>query len=254
VKIVIVGGTGLIGSRVVSKLREQGHEAIPAAPSVGVNAVTGEGLAEALKGAAVVVDTSNAPDYDDAAVLKFFRTATGNLLAAEAAAGIGHHVVLSIVGVDRRTDSAYSRSKVAQEKLVESGPIPYSIVRATQFFEFIKGIAEAAKDGDTARVPPALIQPIAAADVATAMARIAVGPPFNGVIDIAGPEEFRLDDLVRRYLAARDDRRTVIADPDARYFGGKLAERTLVPDDNSASLGEMKFDDWLSSQFVSATR
>jgi uncharacterized protein YbjT (DUF2867 family) len=251
-KVVIIGGTGLIGSRVVSKLREQGHEAVPAAPNTGVNTLTGEGLSEAMNGAAVVVDVSNSPSFEDSAVLNFFRTSTSNLLAAEKVAGVRHHVALSIVGTDRRSDSGYSRAKLEQEKLIEAGPIPYTIVRATQFFEFIKGIADAATDGDTVRLAPVLIQPMAADDVATELVKVALGAPVNGIVEIAGPEAFRLDDLARRYLAARDDRRSVIADPEARYFGGKLEERMLVPAGN-ATIAPTRFEDWLSTQFAGAT-
>jgi uncharacterized protein YbjT (DUF2867 family) len=251
-KFVIIGGTGLIGSRVVSKLREQGHEAVPAAPNTGVNTLTGEGLSEAMNGAAVVVDVSNSPSFEDSAVLNFFRTSTSNLLAAEKVAGVRHHVALSIVGTDRRSDSGYSRAKLEQEKLIESGPIPYTIVRATQFFEFIKAIADAATDGDTVRLAPVLIQPMAADDVATELVKVALGAPVNGIVEIAGPEAFRLDDLARRYLAARDDRRSVIAEPDARYFGGKLEERMLVPA-GKAAIAPTRFEDWLSTQFAGAT-
>jgi uncharacterized protein YbjT (DUF2867 family) len=251
-RIVIIGGTGLIGSKVVSKLREQGNEAVAASPNTGVNTLTGEGLAEVMKGAHVVVDVSNSPSFEDAAVLNFFRTSTTNLLAAEAAAGVRHHVALSVVGTDRLAESGYMRAKIAQEKLIEESSIPYSIVHATQFFEFLKGIADAATDGDTVRLAPVLIQPMAAEDVATAVAKVAVGAPLNGMVELGGPEQFRLDDLVRRYLAARDDRRTVIADPHARYYGAELGERTLVPD-NNATIGETRFDNWLSRQFVGAT-
>jgi uncharacterized protein YbjT (DUF2867 family) len=251
-KIVIIGGSGLIGSKVVRKLSEQGNEAVPASPSTGVNTITGEGLAEVLTGAAVVVDVSNSPSFEDAAVLNFFKTSTTNLLAAEAAAGVPHHVALSIVGTERRSESGYMRAKIAQEKLIEQSSIPYSIVHATQFFEFLKGIADAATDGNTVRLAPVLIQPMAAEDVATAVATVAVGAPLNRIVEVAGPEKFRLDELVRRYLAARDDQRSVIADPNARYYGAKLEERTLVPDDN-ATLAETRFEDWLSHQVVTAT-
>jgi uncharacterized protein YbjT (DUF2867 family) len=251
-KIVIIGGSGLIGSKVVRKLSEQGNEAVPASPSTGVNTITGEGLAEVLTGAAVVVDVSISPSFEDAAVLNFFKTSTTNLLAAEAAAGVPHHVALSIVGTERRSESGYMRAKIAQEKLIEQSSIPYSIVHATQFFEFLKGIADAATDGNTVRLAPVLIQPMAAEDVATAVATVAVGAPLNRIVEVAGPEKFRLDELVRRYLAARDDQRSVIADPNARYYGAKLEERTLVPDDN-ATLAETRFEDWLSHQVVTAT-
>jgi uncharacterized protein YbjT (DUF2867 family) len=250
VKIVVIGGTGLIGSKVVTKLRESGVEAVAAAPNTGVNTITGDGLAGALTGASVVVDVSNSPSFEDAAVLAFFETSTRNLLAAESAAGVRHHVALSVVGTERLTESGYFRAKIAQEKLIKDGPIPYSIVHATQFFEFMKSMADGATDGDTVRLAPVLVQPMAAEDVATAVARVAVGAPVNGIIEVAGPEQFRLDELVRRYLAARDDPRSVIADPRARYFGAELGERTLVPDD--ASLGEIGIEDWLS-QSVSTT-
>jgi len=251
-RIVIIGGSGLIGSKVVRKLREQGHEAIPASPDTGVNTLTGDGLAEVLKGAAVVVDVSNSPSFEDEAVMHFFQTSTGNLLKAEAAAGVGHHVALSVVGTDRLADSGYMRAKIAQEKLIEESSIPYSIVHATQFFEFMKGIADAATDGNTVRLAHVLIQPTAAEDVATAVARVAVGAPLNGIVEVAGPEQFSLDEIVGRYLVAREDPRSVIADSHARYYGAELGERTLVPDTN-ATIGETRFDDWLSRQFVSTT-
>jgi uncharacterized protein YbjT (DUF2867 family) len=251
-KIVIIGGTGLIGSKVVLKLRDQGNEAVPAAPNTGVNTLTGEGLAEVLKGADVVVDVSNSPSFEDAAVLNFFRTSTTNLLAAEAAAGVRHHVALSVVGTDRLAESGYMRAKIAQEKLIEQSSIPYSIVHATQFFEFIKGIADGGTVGNTVRLAPVLIQPAAAEDVAIEVAKVAVGAPINGIVEIGGPEQFRLDELVRRYLAAREDPRSVIADPTARYYGAELKERTLVPD-NKAIIGEIRFEDWLSGQFSDAT-
>ena len=250
-KIVIIGGSGLIGSKVVRKLLEQGNEAVPASPNTGVNTLTGEGLAGVLKGAAVVVDVSNSPSFEDAAVLNFFKTSTTNLLAAEAAAGVRHHVALSVVGTDRLSESGYMRAKIAQERLIEQSPIPYSIVHATQFFEFIKGIADAATVGDTVRLAPVLIQPTAAEDVATEVAKVAVGAPINGIVELSGPEQFRLDEIVRRYLAAADDRRSVIADTHARYYGAELGERTLVPD-NNANIGETRFEDWLSRQFVGA--
>ncbi|MGH7531318.1 MAG: SDR family oxidoreductase [Gemmatimonadales bacterium] len=248
-KIIVIGGTGLIGSKVVTKLRESGFEAVAASPNSGVNTITGDGLAEALTGASVVVDVSNSPSFEDAAVLAFFETSTRNLLGAESVAGVGHHVALSVVGTERLAESGYFRAKMAQEKLIKDGSIPYSIVHATQFFEFLKSIADAATDGDTVRLAPVLVQPMAAEDVATAVARIAVGAPVNGILEVAGPEQFRLNELVRRYLGAHDDPRSVIADPHARYFGAELRERTLVPDD--ASLGEIGIDDWLS-QSVSA--
>ncbi|HEX7286430.1 MAG TPA: SDR family oxidoreductase [Candidatus Angelobacter sp.] len=244
-KIVVIGGTGLIGSRLVKKLREQGHEAVAASPDTGVNTLTGEGLAEALKGASVVVDVSNSPSWEDAAVLKFFETSTRNLLAGEAAAGVGHHVALSVVGTDRLSESGYFRAKIAQEKLIKGSPIPYSIVHATQFFEFLKGLADISTDGDKVRLPHVLFQPMAADDVAEAVGRIAVNAPVNGIVEVAGPEQFRVDDLVRRRLAALKDPREVIADPKATYSGAKIGERTLVPG-NDARLGATTFETWLS--------
>jgi uncharacterized protein YbjT (DUF2867 family) len=251
-KIVVIGGTGLIGSKLVEKLCEHGHEAVPASPDSGVNTLTGEGLADVLEGAAVVVDVSNSPSFEDDAVLAFFETSTRNLLEAEAAAGVGHHVALSVVGTDRLSESGYFRAKIAQEKLIEGSPIPYSIVHATQFFEFVKSIADAATDGDTVRLAPVLIQPMAAEDVAAAVGRTAVGPPVNGIVEVAGPEQFRLDEFIRRGLQARDDPREVIVDPDARYFGARLDERTLVPGDD-AGLAETRFEDWLSQSTAPQT-
>ena len=251
-KIVIIGGTGLIGSKVVRKLTDQGIEAVPAAPNTGVNTLTGEGLAEVLKGTDVVVDVSNSPSFEDTAVLNFFRTSTTNILEAEAAAGVRHHVALSVVGTDRMSESGYMRAKIAQEKLIKESSVPYSIVHATQFFEFLKGIADGATSGDTVRLSPVLIQPIAAEDVATQVAKVAAGKPLNGMIELGGPEQFRMDEIVRRYLAARGDTRLVIADPGALYSGALLGERTLVPNDN-AIIGKIVFEDWLSEQFASAT-
>jgi len=243
-KIVVIGGTGLIGSKLVNKLREQGDEAIAAAPNTGVDTLTGQGLAEALKGASVVVDVSNSPSWEDAAVLKFFETSTRNLLTYEAAAGVRHHVALSVVGTERMLDSGYFRAKIAQEDLIEASAIPYSIVRATQFYEFVKGIADLSTNGNEVRLPPVLIQPLAADDVASGVARVAVGPPVNGMVEIGGPEKFRLDELVRRRLASLNDSREVIADPNARYYGIEVKERTLVPEDD-AKLGNIRFEDWL---------
>jgi uncharacterized protein YbjT (DUF2867 family) len=243
-KIVIIGGTGLIGSKLVAKLRERGHEAVAASPNSGVNTLTGEGLAGVLTGASVVVDVSNSPNFEAKAVMKFFETSTRNLLSAEAAAGVGHHVALSIVGLERSPDSTYFPAKLAQEKLIKASSIPYSIVRATQFFEFVKSAADAATEGDTVRVPPALLQPMAADDVAKAVGQVAVGEPLNGTVEVAGPEEIRFDALIRRGLGARNDPRKVVADPNARYFGAELSERTLVPG-KGARLGEIRFDDWL---------
>ncbi len=250
-KIVIIGGTGLIGSKVVTHLREQGHEAVPASPDTGVNTITGEGLAQALTGADVVVDVSNSPSFEDAAVLRFFETSTGNLLAAEVEAGVGHHVALSVVGCDRVPESGYLRAKLAQEKLIRNSPIPYSIVRATQFFEFVKRIADEATDGNRVRIPPILFQPMAAADVADAVCRVALGAPLNGIVEVGGPQQFRFDECIRLGLAARHDSREVIADPHARYFGAEMAEHMLVPGPD-AWLGEIRFEDWLSRSAVPA--
>ncbi|HEX5234996.1 MAG TPA: SDR family oxidoreductase [Silvibacterium sp.] len=244
-KIVVIGGTGLIGSKLVNNLREQGHEAVAAAPQTGVNTLTGDGLAEALKGASVAVDVSNSPSWEDAAVLKFFETSTRNLLSYEAAAGVGHHLALSVVGTDRLSESGYFRAKIAQEKLITESSIPYSIVHATQFFEFLKGLADISFDGEKVRLPPVLFQPMAADDVATGVGRIAVAPPVNGIVEIGGPEPFRVDELVRRRLASLKDSREVIADPNARYSGAKLSEKTLLPGKN-ARLGETRFEAWLT--------
>src|SRR5262245_15368886 len=243
-KVVVIGGSGLIGSKLVIKLREQGHEAIAASPNSGVNTVTGEGLADALKGASVVVDVSNSPSWEDAAVLKFFETSTRNLLTHEAAEGVGHHVALSVVGTDRLSESGYFRAKIAQENLIKNSAIPYTIVHATQFFEFLKSLADISSVGDKVRLPPVLFQPMAADDVATGVGRIAVGSPVNGIVEIGGPEQFRLDELVRRRLAALKDPREVIADPKALYSGAKVSEKTLVPE-NNAQLGETRFEKWL---------
>ena len=245
-KIVVIGGSGLIGSKLVIKLREHGHEAVAASPSSGVNTLTGEGLAEALQGASVVVDVSNSPTWEDAAVLNFFETSTRNLLRYEASAGVGHHVALSVVGTDRLSESGYFRAKIAQERLIQESSIPYSIVHATQFFEFLKGLADISSEGDKVRLPPVLFQPMAADDVASAVGKIALGPPVNGIVEIGGPEQFRLDDLVRRRLASLKDTREVIADPNARYSGAKISERTLVPG-NNARLSETRFESWLQS-------
>jgi uncharacterized protein YbjT (DUF2867 family) len=244
-KIVVIGGSGLIGSKLVNKLREQGHEAVAASPNSGVNTVTCEGLAEALKGASVVVDVTNSPSWEDSAVMKFFETSTRNLLSSEAAAGVGHHVALSVVGSERMPESGYFRAKVAQEKLVKESSVPYSIVRATQFFEFLKGLADISMDGGKVHLPPVLFQPMAADDVASGIGRIAVGPPVNGTVEIGGPEQFRLDELVRRRLATLKDSREVIADPYARYSGAEVADRSLVPGKN-AQLGATRFEFWLT--------
>jgi len=246
-KIIVIGGSGLIGSKLVKNLRARGHEAVPASPDTGVNTLTGEGLAGALADAATVVDVSNAPSWEPAAVLEFFETSTRNILEAEAAAGVGHHVALSVVGTDRLAESGYMRAKIAQEKLIEGSSIPYSIVHATQFFEFATRIADDASDGDTVRVPPALIQPMAADDVAAAVCAVTLGAPLNGTIEVAGPEPLRFEAFVRDGLRAVGDERVVVADPRARYFGAELSERTLLPGDD-AELGPTRFDDWLSRQ------
>jgi uncharacterized protein YbjT (DUF2867 family) len=250
-RVVVIGGTGLIGSKLVTKLAEHGHEAVAASPNTGVNTLTGEGLAEAMEGTDVVVDVSNSPSFEADAVLSFFENSTKNLLEAEGQAGVGHHVALSVVGTERLTESGYFRGKIAQENLINESSIPYSIVRATQFFEFVKGIADEATDGNTIRLAPVLIQPMAADDVAGAVGRTAVGPPVNGIVEVAGPEQFRLDDLIKVALKERKDSREVVADPEARYFGALLSERTLVPDEG-ATLGEIRFEDWLAQTLVSA--
>lgn len=242
-KIVIVGGSGLIGSKLVAELGAHGHDAVPASPATGVDTLTGEGLDDVLEGAAVVVDVTNSPSFDDAAVLEFFETSTRNLLAADATAGVGHHVALSVVGTERLGGSGYFRAKIAQESLIASSSIPYTIVHATQFFEFLDRLVDEATDGNTVRVAPVLIQPMAADDVAGALADIAVGSPVNGIVEIAGPDQFRLDDLARRNLARRHDPREVVADTHARYFGAELHEHTLVPS-AGARLGESHLDDW----------
>src|ERR1700746_1261326 len=273
-KIVVIGGTGLIGSRVVNDLRQHGHEAVAAAPNTGVNTITGEGLAEVLKGASVVFDVSNSPNWEDAAVLKFFETSTRNLLTNEATAGVRHHVALSVVGTERMLESGYFRAKIAQENLIKASSIPYSIVRATQFYEFLKGIADFSTEGNTVRMPHVLFQPMAADDVARAVsffptedtavgtplvlsqpmaaddvasagARVAVGPPVNGIVEIAGPEQFRVDELVRGRFASLKDPREVIADPKATYDGAKVSEKTLLPG-NKARLSETRFETWLT--------
>ena len=243
-KLVIIGGTGLIGSKLVTKLREHGHEAVPASPDTGVNTLTGQGLAEVLQGASVVVDVSNSPSFEEKAVMDFFTTSTRNVLKYAAAAGVTHYVALSVVGTERIPDSPYLRAKNAQETLIKSGGIPYSIVHATQFFEFVKRIADEATVGTTVRVPPVLFQPMAADDVAKVVGRVAVGPPVNGTVEVAGPQQFRFDELIRRGLAAHNDPREVVADPHARYFGTELSERSLVPW-GEARLGDIRFDEWL---------
>src|SRR5262245_5677808 len=250
-KIVVLGGSGLIGARLVRMLAEDGHEVVAASRRSGVDASTGEGLTEAVKGAAVVVDVLNLPSFDDSAVMKFFKTSTYNVLAAEAATGVRHHVVLSVVGTGRLLGSGYLRAKLAQEKLIKSSSIPYSIVQATQFFEFLTTIADAATHGTAVRVPPVHIQPIAADDVARLMAKIALGAPLNGTVEIGGPEPFYLDGLLQRVLGARNDPREVIPDAHSRYFGAELNERSLLPGDE-AELGETRFDDWLGHPAVAA--
>ena len=244
-KVVVIGGTGLIGSKVVKRLVEVGHEAIAASPDSGVDTITGAGLREVLVGASAVVDVSNSPSYEDEAVMTFFETSTRNLLAAERVAGVRHHVALSVVGTDRLPESGYLRAKLAQEKLIEASSIPYSIVHSTQFFEFVKRIADEATQGDVVRLPPVLIQPIAAEEVAAAVADVAIGAPLNAVIEVAGPDQLRFDALVQRGLGARKDPRKVVTDPHARYFGTELGERSLVAG-SGARLGKIHFDEWLS--------
>src|SRR5947207_2592416 len=244
-KIVVIGGSGLIGKKVVKKLREQGHDVLAASPSSGVNTVTGEGLAEALAGARVVVDVANAPVWEDKAVLEFFEKSGRNLLAAEAVAGVGHHVALSVVGTERLLDSGYFRAKMAQENLITASPIPYTIVRATQFFEFVGGIAQSATEGQTVRLPPVLMQPIVSDDVAAVVADAALAEPLNGTADLAGPEVIRQDDHVRLFLNATRDARTVITDPKALYYGVAVNDQSLIPGDHPR-LGPSRFADWLS--------
>jgi uncharacterized protein YbjT (DUF2867 family) len=245
-KIVVIGGTGRIGSNVVNILREHGHEAVPGSPSLGINSITGEGLAEAMEGTAVVVDVSNSPSFEPAAVMEFFTTSTSNLLAEEAAAGVGHHVALSIVGIDRSPENGYFKAKIAQEKLIEAGPVPYSIVRATQFLEFVDGIADSATIGNEVHMAPVAFQPIAAADVAAAVAKVAAYAPLNGRLEIAGPDLLRFDEVIRRRLESRNDPRQVVIDPQASYFGSIPGEQSLVPL-NGAQLGKIHFDDWLNT-------
>ncbi|MBI4380302.1 MAG: SDR family oxidoreductase [candidate division NC10 bacterium] len=244
-KIVVIGGSGLIGTKLVNNLRQHGHEVVAASLSSGVNILTGEGLAEALTGAQVVVDVANSPSFEDKAVLEFFETAGRNLLTAEAAAGVGHHVALSVVGTDRLLASGYFRAKMAQENLIKASPIPYTIVRATQFFEFVGAIAQSATDGQTVRLPPALMQPIVSDDVAAALADVAVEEPLNGTVELAGPEPIRMDELVRRFLSANRDARKVTTDVHARYFGTAVNDQSLTPGDNPR-IGKTRFEDWLS--------
>jgi uncharacterized protein YbjT (DUF2867 family) len=244
-KIVVIGGSGLIGSKLVKRLREKGHDAVAASLETGVNILTGEGLAEALAGAQVVVDVANSPSFEDRAVLEFFQTSSRNILAAEAAAGVKHHVALSVVGSDRLPDSGYLRAKMAQESLIKASKIPFTIVRSTQFFEFVPGIAQSAAVGQTVRLSPAQLQPIGSDDVADAMADATLGAPVNGTIEIAGPERIPLDELARRYLRATKDPRQVVADAHARYFGAEINDQSLTPGDNPR-FGSVRFEDWLS--------
>ena len=250
-KIVVVGGTGLIGSRLVKILREHGHEAVAASPKSGVNSITGVGLAEVLDGSSAVVDVTNSPSWEDDAVLQFFETSTRNLLTYEADAGVRHHVALSVVGTERLSESGFFRAKIAQESLIKSSSIPYTIVRATQFFEFLKGLADISMVDGKVHLAPVLFQPMAADDVASGVAVVALGPPVNGTVEIAGPEQFRLDELVRRRLASLHDPREVIADPNARYAGAKISERTLVPD-TKPRLGETSFATWVAQPATQA--
>jgi uncharacterized protein YbjT (DUF2867 family) len=244
-KIVVIGGSGLIGTKLVNKLRQLDHEVVAASPSSGVNTITGEGLAEALAGAQVVVDVANSPSFEDKAVLEFFERSGRNLLAAETAAGVRHHVALSVVGTDRLLQSGYFRAKMAQEDLIKASTVPYTIVRSTQFFEFVNGIAQSATDGQTVRLSPAFVQPIVSDDVADALAEVTLGAPVNGTVELAGPERLRLDELVRRFLSANQDGRHVVADVHARYFGVELNDQSLTPGDNPR-IGPTRFEDWLS--------
>jgi uncharacterized protein YbjT (DUF2867 family) len=243
-KIVVIGGTGLIGSKVVAKLKQKGHEVLAAAPNTGVNTITGAGLKEAMAGTQVVIDLANSPSFEDKAVLEFFETSGRNLLAAEAAAGVGHHVALSIVGTDRTPDNGYFRAKVAQEKLIKASGVPYTIIRSTQFLEFLRGIADSSADGNKIRISPGLFQPIAAEDVAAIVADVALVTPRNGIVEIAGPERAPFNEFVARYLQAVGDPRQVVRDPEARYYGGRVEERSLVPL-GEARLGRIGFDEWL---------
>ncbi|WP_194790930.1 SDR family oxidoreductase [Pseudomonas sp. UFMG81] len=244
-KIVVIGGTGLIGSKVVNSLRERGHEAVAAAPSTGIDSITREGLAAAMDGAQVVVDVTNAPSWEDQAVLAFFQTSTSNLLAAEKAAGVKHHVALSIVGCERLPENGYFRAKVAQERLIKDAGVPYTLLRATQFFEFVGGIAQAATQGDQVRLSPALIQPMASADVAAALVEVVLAAPANATLEVAGPEALPLDELVRRFLRLTGDGRKVVPDVHARYFGAELNDQSLTPG-AQARLGATRFEDWLA--------
>jgi uncharacterized protein YbjT (DUF2867 family) len=244
-RIVVIGGTGLIGSKVVAGLNEEGHEAVPASPDTGVNTLTGEGLAEVLEGAEAVIDVSNSPSFEDEAVMEFFTTATSNVLAAAAEAGVRHYVVLSVVGADRVPESGYLRAKAAQEQLIDGASVPYTVVRATQFYEFAKRIADEATDGDVVRLPHVLFQPMAADDVAAAVAEVTQRAPADGIVEIGGPDQYRFDEFIRDALAAGGDSRSVVADPQARYFGAVLEERSLVPD-NASHLGGIRFEEWVA--------
>ncbi len=244
-KIVVIGGTGLIGTKLASKLRQKGHEVVPAARSTGVNAITGEGLDKALSGAEIVVDVANSPSFEDRAVLTFFETSGHNLLAAEAAAKVQHHVALSVVGADRLPENGYFRAKLAQENLIRASKIPYTILRATQFFEFVGGIVDSSSDGQIVRLSPALFQPVASDDVAAALADVTLGVPVNGIVELAGPEKFSLDEFGRQYLIATKDSRKVAADIHARYFGAELDDQSLTPGKNPR-LGSVRFEDWLA--------
>jgi uncharacterized protein YbjT (DUF2867 family) len=250
-KIVVIGGTGLIGSKTIAILRQGGHEAIAASPNTGVNTITGEGLKEATAGTQVVIDLANSPSFEDRAVLEFFETSGRNLLAAEAVAGVRHHVALSIVGTDRTPENGYFRAKVAQERLIEKSGIPYTIIRSTQFLDFLGRIADSSADGNIVRLSPGLFQPIAADDVAAIVADVALAAPRNGIVEIAGPERAPFDEFVARYLKAVGDPRTVVSDPEARYYGGRVEERSLVPL-GEARLGRIGFDDWLRRSRVKA--
>jgi uncharacterized protein YbjT (DUF2867 family) len=252
-KIVIIGGTGLIGTKLASKLRQKGHDVSPAAPSTGVNTITGEGLDKAVSGADIVVDVANSPSFEDSAALNFFKTSGRNLLAAETAAGVRHHVALSIVGTDRLPECGYFLAKLAQENLIKASKIPYTILRATQFFEFVGGIVDSSADGQIVRLSPALFQPVASDDVAAALADVTLGAPVNGMVELAGPERLSLDEFGRRYLAATKDQRKVVPDIHARYFGTELDDQSLTPG-NNPRIGSVRFEDWLAHNAVRATR
>jgi uncharacterized protein YbjT (DUF2867 family) len=250
-KIIVIGGTGLIGTKLVNNLRQRGHDAVPASPASGVDTFTGKGVAKAVTGAQVVVDLANAPQWDDKAVLEFFETAGRHLLAAEEAAGVAHHIALSIVGADRSPESGYLRAKVAQEKVIKSSKVPYTIIRSTQFFEFVKGIAQAATEGQTVRLSPGMMQPIAADDVAAAVTDVALAKPVNGTVTIAGPDPIRMDEIVRRFLSATKDPRKVVTDAHAKYFGAELNDQSLVPGPgDNPHLGAIHYEDWLKRSAV----